>query len=347
MAREKLRIGFIGSGGIGRTHMRHLKKFDDVELVAAGDINQASLDMAREEYDLARTYTSWEEMLRSEELDAVSVCTPNGAHAEPTIAALESGHHVLVEKPLAMNATEGTAMVEAARKAGKQLIIAFQWRYHTKAQFLRKAVADGHFGKVLFMRCSALRRRGIPNWGVFGRKDLQGGGPLIDIGVHVMEMAHYVMGSPRPLAASGATFQYIGNQPCAVACTWPDWDYENYTVEDLAVGQVRFDNGAVLQVEASFAAHTENAMNFSFMGERGGADFQSAKILTDENGFMMDKTPAFLPQYDGFERKMRAFVDTALYGKPNEAPAEAGLTIQKIIDAIYASAKSGREEPID
>ena len=323
--------------------MKHLKPYPDVEVVAVSDISEAALGKARETYGVQKTYTDWKEMLKQESLDAVSVCTPNGAHAVNTIAALKAGCHVLVEKPLAMNAVEGQAMVDAARKARKHLIIAFQQRFHPKTQFLRRLGKDGVFGEVLFMKCQAIRRRGIPNWGVFGRKDLQGGGPLIDIGVHVMEMAHYVMGSPKPVAASGSIFRYLGDKPGDVACMWPNWDHKTYTVEDLAVGQIRFENGAVMQVEASFAAHAKDSWNFSFMGEKGGGEYEPLVARTDRNGYMVDMTPAYISNEDCFERKMRHFVDTALYNKPNDATAEAGLMIQKMIDGIYLAAEKGRE----
>ena len=115
----------------------------------------------------------------------------------------------------------------------------------------------------MFVKCQALRRRGIPNWGVFGQKKLQGGGPMIDIGVHVIEMAHYMMGSPEPVAAAGNTWTYMGNKKSAVVSQWPNWDYKTYTVEDLAIGQIRFDNGSILQIEASFAgAHREGRLEF-------------------------------------------------------------------------------------
>ncbi len=347
MAQKKLRIGFIGSGGIARAHMRYLQKFEDADIVAASDVNEAALKQAQDDHGVKTLYTDWKKMLSKEKLDAVSVCTPNGLHCEPTIAALKAGCHVLVEKPLAMNAKEGQKMVNAAKKAGKELVIAFQWRFHPKTQFLAKGVQSGQFGKIMFMKATAIRRRGIPNWGVFGRKDLQGGGPLIDIGVHIMEMAHYVMGRPKPVAASGQIFQYLGNKPSDVACQWPNWDYKTYTVEDLAVGQIRFDNGAVMQVEASFAVHAENTWNISFMGEKAGATFEPLKVHADEGGYMMDMSPAFLPNVDNFEQKMRNFVDTALYGKPSDSPAEDGLMIQKMIDGIYASAETGREVAID
>ena len=126
-------------------------------------------------------------------------------------------------------------MIEAAKKAKKKLVCGFQFRFHPATQFITRARDEGQFGNVMFMKCQALRRRGIPNWGVFGRKELQGGGPMIDIGVHVIEMAHYVMGSPRPVAASGNTWTYMGDKPSQVVSMWPNWDYKTYTVEDLAM----------------------------------------------------------------------------------------------------------------
>ena len=146
----------------------------------------------------------------------------------------------------------------------------FQYRYHPNTDFLVRAREDGRFGNVMFVKCQALRRRGIPNWGVFGQKKLQGGGPMIDIGVHVIEMAHYVMGSPKPVAAAGNTWTYLGNKKSDVVSQWPNWDYKTYTVEDLAIGQIRFDNGAILQIEASFAGHIEkDVWNFTRHGRQG------------------------------------------------------------------------------
>ncbi len=212
---------------------------------------------------------------------------------------------------------------------------------------LRRSVASGRFGKIMYVRCQALRRRGIPNWGVFGRKDLQGGGPMIDIGVHILEVAHFVMGSPRPIAACGNTWTYMGNKKSDVASMWPNWDYKSYTVEDLAVGQIRFDNGAILSIEASFAAHIpQDVMNFSIMGEKSGANWDPAVIYHDDDGYMLNSTPGYLPAINFFEKKMRNFVEHALYNKPTMAPAEHGLMVQKMLDGVYASAEHGGEVKI-
>jgi predicted dehydrogenase len=239
-------------------------------------------------------------------------------------------------------------MIAAARKARKKLVIGFQYRYHPNTQFLKRARDNGEFGDIVFMKCQALRRRGIPNWGVFGQKKLQGGGPMIDIGVHVIEMAHYFMGSPRPVAASGNTWTYMGNKPSKVVSPWPNWDYKTYTVEDLAIGQVRFDNGALLQIEASFVAHIEkDTWNFSFMGTKGGGQWDPPMTFADRHDTMVNTSPYFVGTDTSFEKlfaiKLRNWIDGCTKDTPLEAPGEAGLAVQKILDGIYRSAAAGKE----
>ena len=341
-SKDKLQVAFIGAGGIAAAHMRYYKEMADVEMVAAADVE--AVESRCQEFEISEAYTDYRKMLRQVKPDAVSVCTPNGLHAPCTIAALNAGAHVIVEKPLAMNAREGEKMLDAARKNRKKLVIGFQHRYEPRTQFIKKAVDSGDLGKIVYGRVQALRRRGIPNWGVFGRKDLQGGGPLIDIGVHVLETTHYVMGSPRPVAASGSTHTYIGNRKSDVVSQWPDWDHKSYTVEDLAVGQIRFENGATLSIEASFAAHIEkNEWNFTLMGEKGGATWDPPGIFTDANEHMVSTRPDWLPGADPFGDKMRNFVAHALHGEPTMAPAAHGLMVQKMLDGIYESATKGRE----
>jgi predicted dehydrogenase len=233
---KTVKVGFIGAGGIARYQMSLLKKIEGVEIVAAADVNKAGLEQAAKEFEIGKTMSDWRDLLRMKEIDAVSVCTPNKLHCEPTVRALAGGKHVIVEKPMAMNAQEAGKMCAAAKKAKKVLQIAFQWRFTPVAQMIRKQVQSGALGDILYVRVQALRRRGIPNWGVFGRKALQGGGPMIDIGVHLMEMAHYVIGGPTPVSASGACYTYHGNKKSNTICPWPNWDHKTYTVEDLAVG---------------------------------------------------------------------------------------------------------------
>ena len=345
--KKKLRVGLIGAGGIAGTHTDNYKKFEDVEVAAACDVNAAGLLRFQEKYQIPQTFKTWQEMLKAVPLDAVSVCTPNFLHCQSAIDALNAGCHVLCEKPLAMNAAEGAQMLAAAKKNRKQLVIGFQYRFHGHTQALKKAVDEGFFGKILYVRIQAMRRRGIPSWGVFGRKDLQGGGPLIDIGVHALEMAHYAIGSPAPVAASGQIWTYLGNKPSAASCGWGAWDHKTYTVEDLAVGMLRMKGGAVIHIEASFAAHIERDLwNFQILGEKCGANWENAALYHDQAGLMLNSIPAHVPKVEVFPCKMRHFVDVCLGKRKSEAPAEHGLMVQKMLDGIYASAAAGREVKI-
>jgi predicted dehydrogenase len=344
MVAKKLRIGFIGGGGISRTHMNYLSKMDDVELVAVSDISPAALEACSKEFGFSNCFKDYRDLLKIKGIDAVTVGTPNAAHYQPTIDALNAGKDVMVEKPMAMTAEEAADMVRVARKKKKLLVIGFQHRFAAAAQMFKRSIDEGHFGQILYARCLALRRRGIPNWGVFGRKDLQGGGPLIDIGVHMMEVAHYLMGSPRPVSAFGSAYTYLGDKPSDVACSWPNWDYKSYTVEDLAVGMIRFENGATLTVEASFAAHIgKGEWTFTLMGEKAGAQFDPPMIFKDEAGAMVNITPDYLPRTDPFQIKMRHFVECVQTRSPSEAPGEHGLLVQQMLNGIYQSAEQGRE----
>jgi predicted dehydrogenase len=258
---------------------------------------------------------------------------------------------VIVEKPMAMSPDQCRRMIAAADKSGVKLSFGFQYRYHPNTQFLLRARDDGRFGNIMFVKCQALRRRGIPNWGVFGRKELQGGGPMIDIGVHVIEMAHYLMGSPQPVAAAGNTWTYMGNKASKVVSMWPNWDFKTYTVEDMAIGQIRFANGAIMQIEAMFAGHIkQDVWNFSLSGDKGGCQWDPAMIFTDRAGTMVDESPAFLSKETDFPAlftlKLRDWVDGCLKGAKLTAPGEAGLAVQKILDGVYRAADAGREVAI-
>jgi predicted dehydrogenase len=348
---KKLRMAYVGCGGIAQTHLKALETFPDVEIVAGVDIDPDRLTVMKDKWNVNQVFKDWKTMLKDIKPDAVVVCTPNGVHAQPAIDASNAGAHVMVEKPMAMNPGECEKMIAAAAKNKKKLAVGFQYRYHPNTEFLTRARDEGEFGNVMFAKCQALRRRGIPNWGVFGRKELQGGGPMIDIGVHVIEMAHYTMGAPKPIAASGNTWTYLGNKKSDITSQWPNWDYKSYTVEDLAIGQIRFDNGAILQIEASFAAHIkEDVWNFTLFGDKGGSSWDPPALFTDRAGTMINSQPGFLSSKTDFHSlfisKLRNFVDGCLKDTPLRAPGEAGLAVQKMLDGVYRSTAAGREVTI-
>ena len=345
--KKKVRVGMVGTGGIADMHIACLKKIPGVEIVAACDIKESVAEAAAEKHDIPHVFTDYKKLLKLKEIDAVSVCTPNFFHAEPAIAASRAGKHVIVEKPMAMNAREAQAMVDAAKKARRVLVIGFQFRYAPNTQMLKRAIDDGKFGKVLYVRCQAMRRRGIPNWGVFGRKDLQGGGPLIDVGVHILEAAHYLMGKPQPVAASGNCYTYIGNKKSDVTVPWPNWDHKTYTVEDLAIGMIRFANGATMVVESSFCAHIERGVfDITLMGEKGGGTWEQPKIFTDQSGTMVNLEPSFLESDTQWDQKMTDWIECIRTGRKPVCPGEDGVAVQKMLDGIYKSAEVGKEVAI-
>lgn len=346
---DKIRVGWIGTGGIAGYQVQQLlKRRDDVEIFAGCDISEEALEKFAEDHEVEHTFEDFNEIVQMEELDAVSVCTPNYMHKEPSIAALEAGKHVMVEKPMAMDADEAQAMVDAAERSDGTLTMGFQYRLSPEAQMLKRYERAGEFGDVMFARVQALRRRGIPNWGVFGRKDLQGGGPLIDIGVHLIECAHYLMGEPKPVAASAQMWTYLGNEPSDTLSQWAGWDWETYNVEDLATGFVRFENGSTMSVESSFVAHIEkNNFNVQLMGREGGATLHPPRVFKDEAGTMVNVEPNYTGKWKSMAKKMDDWIGFIQGEGETECPAEAGLMIQKILDALYESAETGEEVRID
>ena len=352
-APQKLRLAILGLGNISRCHIAALQQLPQAEIVAGCDILPERLEWFRQQpgCQKARLYQDYREMLAREELDAVDICTPNGVHAPAAIASLEAGCHVMVEKPMAMDPAECQKMNRAAKMANRLLAVGFQIRYTPVVQMAKRAAEAGLLGEILYVKIHAMRRRGVPNWGVFGRKDLQGGGPMIDIGVHQIESAHYVMGEPKPVAASGRTWTFLGDKPSQVVSKWPNWDYKSYTVEDLCVGQVRFADGSLMEVESAFCSHLEeDTAHWEIMGTKGGFSTATGTLFHDLAGTMDNSTAAYLPPHPSptdFVSKLGDFLSAIQNGTPLHASGEEGMAVQKIIDGLYRSAeKQGKEVSI-
>ncbi len=364
---KKLRVAIVGCGGISQAHLDAYKNIPEVEIVAGVDIIADRLKIMRDKWGVPESNlfgadlktgkviskTAWREMIEKVKPDAVDVCTPNGLHKQPVVDACLAGCNAFVEKPMAMDPAECKEMIAAAEKTGVKLSVGFQQRYRGQTEALIEARDAGMFGDILFVKVRALRRRGIPNWGVFGQKALQGGGPMIDIAVHIIEAAYEFMGCPKPVAASGNVWTYIGDkkEKTKVRSQWPNWDYKTYTVEDLAVGQIRFENGAIMQIESSFAAHIKenDVQNFYAMGTKGGCEWENAQIFTDMNNCMVNVTPAFMNDNgwkEIFTKKLQNWVNGCLKGTELGASGYDGLAVQKILDGIYRSAKAGKEVAI-
>jgi predicted dehydrogenase len=342
MSGARLRIGIIGLG-IGRSHIEGWRQHPQVDVVAVADADAARLDQVGEHYGIATRYTSAEKMLAVEKFDVVSICTPNKFHKELAIAAFEAGNHVLCEKPMAMNAAEGRAMLAAAKRAGKRLMINFSYRFSAASRGLKTQVDAGMFGDFYFGRTVWHRRRGMPGFGGwFGTKALAGGGPLIDLGVHRLDLALWLMGYPKPTWVMGNTYDPIARRLADAAG-------KTYDVEDLAAAFIRFENGATLVVEASWAANIQEAelMETRLLGTKAGLlqknlneGYQfDAHVYTEQNGaqFDMHLHPPTTPAKSG----MHDYAQAILSDTPHPASGEEGLVVMELLDAIYESARSG------
>ena len=344
---RKIRAALIGSGGIANiAHVPGYLALKDrgAEIVALCDIRPEALERTQKRHDLdVPGYADYREMLRKEKIDVVSVCTPNSVHKAPTIAALRAGCHVLCEKPISTSARDARAMCAAAKKNRRKLMIGQSGRYHANAQAIKRAVDAGMLGNIYYARAHAIRRREIPARDTFLKKDLAGGGPMYDIGVHMLDLALWQMGFPRPVSASGVTARKFGHKRGVIG-TWGQWDPKMFEVEDFAVAFVRFANAATLSLETSFASNIDRmVMNVWLLGDAGGADVSAGKLFTEQAGTLWDKTPYGLPKMRAYLAELEAFVDAVQNNKPVPVPGEEALLTQTILDAVYKSAKLARE----
>lgn len=348
---KKLKIAVIGCGNIAMSHLTAYKSNPNVEIYALCDLNEEILADRAQKFDVSRTFTDYREMLALPEIDAVSVCTWNAAHAECAIAALKAGKHVLCEKPMAMNAEQAREMKAAADESGKLLMIGFVRRFGNDAYILRDMIENDQFGEIYYAKATYLRRHGNPG-GWFGDKARSGGGPLIDLGVHVIDLTRYLLGNPKPVSVYGATFQKLLDRPDVkdkrpyIAASAKEGDACD--VEDLASAMIRYDNGTVVTVEASFSLNIKKPVGrIDLFGTKAGAKLEpELEMYTDLNGYMADVTfdsPTSLSFEGLFENEINHFVDCIRLGIPCISPAEDGVDMMDILDAIYKSAQTGHE----
>ena len=351
---KKIKVGIVGVGGIAQEHIEAYLHNPNVELYAFCDTSDVSLRTTGDKYGVQRQYRSVGEMLAAlPELDAVSVCTWNCAHAECAIAALEAGCHVLCEKPMAMNAVQAKAMREAAERSGKLLMIGLVRRFGNDCEVLKDFIDSGFLGDIYFAKASYLRRCGNPG-GWFGDSARSGGGPLIDLGVHIIDLVRYLMGGPKPVSVYGVTFRKIGERNRALKAGLGGYvsvgksDADVSDVEDLAAAMIRFDNGAVLSVETSFDLDIKKGENaIQLFGTKAGARLDpELELFTEMNGYLANVQLANKTalSFSGlFQKEIDHFISCILDGVPCRAPAEDGVTLMEILDAIYRSAATGHE----
>ncbi|WP_257348926.1 Gfo/Idh/MocA family protein [Pseudalkalibacillus decolorationis] len=346
---KRLRVAIVGAGGIAKAaHIpNYLKCGDKVEMVAVSDVVKEKAEELAAEFNIPHTFTSYEDMFEKVQIDAVSICTPNKFHYPATMAALQAGCHVLCEKPPAMTVQEAEKMADAANETGKILTYGFHFRHAPEVEALKRFIDNNELGDIYAARVTAMRRRGIPGWGVFTNKELQGGGPLIDIGVHMLDTALYLMGYPEPDTVFGATYQELGKRKGVGLMG--SWDWENFSIEDMARGMITFKNGASILLDTAFAANVEkhDEMNVSLIGNQGGADVFPFKIYQEKHDTLIDITPSYLPKKGYHELELERFVDACLEGTAPISNGKEGVYLQRIINGLYESAEKGQAIKID
>ena len=355
-ASSELRVGIIGVGGIAAgKHLPSLAKLSPVKLVAFCDLVKGRATTNAGKYGVkgAKVYTDYRAMLDAEKMDVVHICTPNISHAEITVAALEAGCHVMCEKPMAKTAEGARKMVEAAKRTGKKLTIGYQNRFRTDAQYLKKFCEQGGMGEIYFAKAHALRRRAVPTWGVFLDEKAQGGGPLIDIGTHSLDLTLWMMNNYEPDYAVGATYHKLGPRPNS-SNAWGPWDPKKFTVEDSAFGFIRMRSGATIFLESSWALNlrlTDEAI-CTLCGTEAGADMWDGLHINGErfSKLYVEKAqlePGSVPFYSGLgetaaELEARTWINCVLGDKQPVVLPEQALVVTEILEAIYTSNKTGQ-----
>jgi predicted dehydrogenase len=344
---NKLKVGIIGVGGIAKgAHIPgYLRLNDKVEIVALCDIIEERAKKKANELGVTKVFTDYNEMLEMKEIDIISVCTPNYAHAPATIAALNAGKNVICEKPMAKNAKEAEEMVKAYKKSGKILTVGYQWRFDPDIQALKSHIDAGEFGDIYFAKAIATRRRGIPAWGDFLNMEKQGGGPLVDIGTHALDLTLYLMGHPEPDTVLGSSYTKLADKGCLN--NFRDYDPKDYQVEDAAFGFVKMKNGATLSVETSWAMNLmdDEIFGTEVYGSGAGARFHWGKPLTivNESHDRINMNQIIRRDKIGnnYNAEIEHFVNCVIEGKEPLVKPEEALRVVKIQDAIYNSQKTG------
>lgn len=365
MKESKLRVAVISCGMI--TNAAHIPAYrnlsDRVEVVAVCDVNPVSAEGTAKRFNVPNWYTDAETMLKTERPDLVSVCTPNGTHKSLSMLAMSYGAHVACEKPIALTYRDAKEMFDYAERMGKVLFACQVVRYNPEYRITRELVEDGTLGDIYFSEFSLIRRRGVPKWGKFHVKETSGGGALCDLGVHMIDAALWVMGSPKFTAVSGTTSSVLARNeqniltslvesgaPAGVHNARP-YAPEEFEVEEFAAGSIRLENGCTIQFKTSWAVNLPNEYSMSLAGSKAGILLPKMEILGTMGRFQADIRPRLFPNEERFANEafpghfhlFENAVDHIQNGTPLMVKPQETLNVTAIIDAFYRSAEEHRE----
>ena len=349
-----LKVGVIGVGGIARTHMPGWAASEEAEVVAGSDVSQAALEKWGAQHGVTKLVTNPGDLFADPNIDIIDICTPNMYHAELAIAALDAGKHVICEKPLAPTPAEIRRMIEARDRSGKKLMTAQHFRFKGVSQAMKAEIDTGVLGNVYHGRSWMMRRNGFIPSGTFTEKRHSGGGPCIDIGVHVLDLTLWLMGNPQPVAVTGVAGAPLAHLPGQFAA----WNREAplpavWDVEDYAAAFVRFETGATLVLEVSWLLHHDiegEDMQIWLYGTEGGCHWPKAQFLSSNYQTKQLYNRELKLTRDPMEPHALECVEFAkaiTNGAPSPVPAEHSLQVLSILDGIYRSQAEGREVRIE
>lgn len=364
---NKLKFGIIGCGGIANgKHFPALAKLSDkVEIVAFCDTVIERAEKAAKEYGAADALVTedYKALLAREDIDVIHVLTPNISHSYITVDALEAGKHVMCEKPMAINYAEAKEMLDAAQRTGKKLTIGYQNRFRADSLATYDACSKGELGDIYFAKAHAIRRKGVPTWGVFPDKSKQGGGPLIDIGTHALDLTLWYMNNYKPKSVLGSTYQKLKDNP--MANMFGPWNPDTFETEDSAFGLIKMENGATIFLEAAWALNMINPKEaqVTLCGTEGGAEM-FGKAFIDQGYIVFNKAahnqleqtqPSDAGGVFGFEgatleqrdAEAKQWVDAILNDTDPMVKPEQAIVVTQILEAIYKSAETGKVVEFD
>lgn len=342
-----VRLGIVGAGGISALHLRSANEKTGAKVVAISDINEAAVTARAAEYGIPNTYTDYKRMISEADIDAVVICVPNFLHHVVAIDAMRAGKHVLCEKPMAVDLAAAEQMAAVAKETGLVLSVGMVNRFRPEVQALKQRVVKGELGNLYFGKTIWLRRKGIPGWGTwFTRKALSGGGPLIDIGVHMLDLAWYLLGTPRPVTVSGVTYAAFGPERRGIG-TWGTPNFNGvFDVEDLASALIRFENGASVTLDVSWAINAPDQQSVTIVGDKAGAMVGNGtlKLFAEVDNKVVEEELRPEPgPLDRGELQIHDFVTAIREGVTPVVPVEHGLWMNRMLGAIYESAQQGAE----
>ncbi|MCX8082242.1 MAG: Gfo/Idh/MocA family oxidoreductase [bacterium] len=350
----KVRVGLIGAGGIiQRLHIPSLKKIEGVEIAGISDVNKEKIKYVAEKFEIRNTFTEWEKLIETD-IDAVVIASPNVFHAKQSIKAMEAGKDVLCEKPVCLTSKEAEDIFNVAAKTKRIFMAAFPRRFSGEVKVLKPMIDRGEFGEIYYVKTAWLRRRGIPGLGTwFTDKKLAGGGPMMDIGVHMLDLVMYLIGAPEPKIVMGSTYEKFKDR--ATDGGWPPLETRvgdkaegKMEVEDLACGFVKLSTGATLFVEASWAGNSDTGLKTELLGTLAGVCMPDPndpknpiRIFSENKGIITDIIPQ-LPHSEMDYEEVKHFIECVRERKEPITTKQEILSVVKIVEGIYKSAETGK-----